>query len=123
MYIINEQPPIVRQRFEDVEVGDIGVSSVAVSELRYEAEKSGRSEQNHAALSKFLLLLVVLPYDEKATHVYGEIRVQREKAGTPVGGMDLLIAAHALALDLTLVTHDVAEFSHVPGLRVESWGE
>lgn len=68
-----------------------------------------------------LSALDVLPIDAAADHCYAGIRLTLERAGTPIGANDLLIAAHALALDLTLVTDNIGEFRRVPGLRVENW--
>ncbi|MEK7271192.1 MAG: type II toxin-antitoxin system VapC family toxin [Planctomycetota bacterium] len=121
IYLINRRPASIRERFERVAVGDIAISAVTASELRYGAEKSARREQNLQALGKFLLPLPVLPYDAAAVEHYGRIRARLERAGTPIGGMDLMIAAHALALGAVLVTHNVSEFRRVPDLSVEDW--
>ena len=65
--------------------------------------------------------LDVVAFDRPSTAVYGKLRTTLEKRGQSIGAMDLLIAAHALALNVRLVTHNVREFSRVPGLRVETW--
>ncbi len=121
IYLIKRKPPEVLQRFISYAVGDIGVSSITVAELCYGVEKSGRPAQNRQALEQFLLPLVVMPFDDEAAQVYGSIRAELERRGTPIGALDLLIAAHALALDVPLVTNNTAEFRRVPGLRVENW--
>jgi tRNA(fMet)-specific endonuclease VapC len=72
-------------------------------------------------LEKFLSPLNVLDYDLDAAQHYGELRAYLEKHGTPIGPLDQQIAAHALALDITLVTNNLREFERVPGLRVENW--
>jgi tRNA(fMet)-specific endonuclease VapC len=82
--------------------------------------KSG-SVRNRATLEKFLSPLVVLDYDLGAARKYGELRAYLEQQGTPIGPLDQQIAAHALALDVTLVTNNVREFERVPGLRLENW--
>jgi len=121
IFVINRRPDSVRRRLELLVPGDVGVSAVTVSELQYGVAKSTAVERNRAALDKFLLPLEILPYDEAAARYYGKMRQHLESCGTPIGPMDLMIAAHALALGLTVVTNNVREFSRVPGLRVEDW--
>lgn len=123
IFIINHQPPLVRARFERVPVGEIGISSVTLSELHYGAAKSGRPTKNMKALRKFLLPLDVLAYDEHAAERYGQLRASLERAGTPIGPMDLMIAAHALSARFTVVTSNRREFDRVPGLVTEDWSE
>jgi tRNA(fMet)-specific endonuclease VapC len=123
IFIINHQPPLVRARFERVPVGEIGISSITLSELQYGAAKSGRPTKNMKALRKFLLPLDVLAYDEQAAERYGQLRASLEKAGTPIGPMDLMIAAHALSARLTVITNNRREFDRVPGLVTEDWTE
>ena len=109
------------RRFEEYEVGEIGVSSVTAAELSYGAEKSAAVEQNREALSRFLLPLEVLAFRDEAAAAYGHVRAALEKAGTPIGPLDTLIAAHAVSLSVTLVTNNTREFSRVPGLEIEDW--
>lgn len=119
--LIRRKLPEVRQRFEAHAVGDIGISSVTESELRFGADKSADPSRNHQRLDHLLLTLPVLPYSSGCAAHYGKIRALLERAGTPIGSMDLLIAAHARSLGLTLVTNNTGEFSRVPGLRLEDW--
>jgi len=121
IYIIKQQPPAVLERFLEYQIGDIGISSVTLSELRYGVAKSTHREKNAKALDEFIIPLEVLPYDEAAAHVYGDIRATLEKAGTPIGSMDLLIAAHAVSLGIPLVTNNTREFSRVPSLNIVDW--
>ncbi len=121
IYLIKRRPTEVLQKFEEYAVGDIGMSSVTAAELRFGAKKSRRPGQNRAALEQFLLPLVVAGFDHTVAVVYGRIRAVLEKRGTPIGPLDTLIAAHALSLDLTLVTNNVREFERVPDLVVENW--
>ena len=109
------------RRFEDHEVGEVGVSSVTAAELHYGAERSSRPEQNLGALGAFLLPLEVLAFGPEAAATYGGLRAALEKAGTPIGPLDTLIAAHAASLGVTLVTNNTREFSRVPGLEIEDW--
>ena len=109
------------RRFEDHEVGEVGVSSVTAAELHYGAEKSSRPEQNLEALGAFLLPLEVLAFDPEGALTYGHVRAALERAGTPIGPLDTLIAAHALSLGVALVTNNVREFGRVLGLELEDW--
>jgi tRNA(fMet)-specific endonuclease VapC len=121
IFLINRRYPGVARRLSRQAVGSVAVSSVTVSELWYGVEKSSRKEQNRAALAKFLLPLEIMPYGEEAAQAYGKIRPLLEKVGRSIGAMDLLIAAHALSLSATLVTHNRGEFQRVTGLKVEDW--
>lgn len=95
-------------------------SLVVAAELRYGAEKKGSSALS-TQLEAILAALEVEPLEAPADEHYGRIRATLERRGTPIGGNDLLIAAHALALGCTLVTDDDAEFARVPGLRCANW--
>ena len=121
IYIIKQKPPEVLKRFLDYQVGEIAISAVTLAELRYGVAKSRYREKNAKALDEFILPLEILPFGEEATQSYGEIRAALEKAGTPIGSMDLMIAAHAVSLDITLVTNNTREFSRVTGLEVADW--
>jgi tRNA(fMet)-specific endonuclease VapC len=121
IYIINRRPESVFDRLRAHRVGDIGISAITVSELRYGAEKSSRPEENHEALDSFLTPLEILEYREAESRTYGMIRSHLERSGKPIGAMDLLIAAHAVSLGAILITQNTREFERVPDLRVESW--
>ncbi|MCP5101682.1 MAG: type II toxin-antitoxin system VapC family toxin [Chloroflexi bacterium] len=121
IYIIKNNPPSVRQRFQSLSAGEVGVSSISVAELQYGVQKSQYVERNQYALSQFLLPLKITGFDEKATVSYGIIRATLEKQGQPIGSLDTLIAAHALSIDCTLVTNNESEFSRVPQLKLENW--
>jgi tRNA(fMet)-specific endonuclease VapC len=121
IYLIRQRPAGALQRFEEFEVGEIGVSAITVSELRYGAEKSSRPEQNAQALERFLLPIEIMDFSAEAAKEYGRIRANLEKQGTPIGPLDTLIAAHVRSLDATLVTNNTREFERVQGLRLEDW--
>jgi tRNA(fMet)-specific endonuclease VapC len=123
IHIIRRRPQAVLRRFEDYGIGEVGISSVTVAELRYGAEKSSRPEQNLEALGRFLLPLEILAFGGEAAAAYGRIRAVLEKAGTPIGPLDTLIAAHAVSMDVTLVTNNTREFQRVPDLEFEDWTE
>ena len=121
IYLIKEQPASVLDRFTAHSVGHIGVSVITLAELAYGIAKSSRPARNRAALEQFVSPLEVASFDREATAVYGRVRTMLEKKGQPIGSMDLLIAAHAISLDVQLITHNVKEFGKVPGLRIEDW--
>ena len=110
----------VRERITVVGEEAVCTSIIVACELRYGAAKKG-SPTLSTRVAQLLLAIDVLPIDEGVDVRYGEIRTALEKAGAPIGANDYLIAAHALASDLTLVTDNVGEFSRVPGLSVENW--
>ncbi|MEY6431504.1 type II toxin-antitoxin system VapC family toxin [Thioalkalicoccus limnaeus] len=95
-------------------------SIIVAAELRFGAAKKG-SERLTARLETVLAALDILPFDEPADRRYGEIRRLLERVGTSIGANDLLIAAHALAHGLILVTANETEFRRVPGLSLENW--
>ena len=120
IYVINARPPAVLERFLAHEADGVGISAITTSELYWGVHKSG-SARNLAALEKFLSPLTVLDYGLAAAQRYGELRAHLDRQGTPIGPLDQQIAAHALALDVTLVTNNLREFERVPGLRFENW--
>lgn len=122
IYIINARPPAVLARFHRYRLGEIGLSSVVAAELAYGVEKSA-STRNREALRMFLAPLELLPFDDKASWTYGEVRADLERRGQPIGSLDTMIAAHALSLNATLVTNNTREFARVSGLRLENWVE
>ena len=121
IYIIKQQPVTVLKRFLEYQIGDIGISSITLSELRYGVAKSTHQEKNAEALDEFIIPLEVVSFGEEAAHVYGDIRAALEKAGTPIGAMDMLIAAHAVSLGIPLVTNNTREFVRIPALNIIDW--
>jgi len=119
--IIKRQPERAIRKLRGKSIGQVGVSTITVSELTFGAETSAHPDQNLSALHEFLLPLEIAPYDESCVFRYGQLRAQLKKMGRPLGALDVLIAAHALALDVVLVTHDTREFSPASGLRLEDW--
>ena len=118
---MNKRPPEVIQKFKTIEVGQIAISSITVSELQYGVSKSKYREENLKRLDEFLTPFQILPYDEHASKFYGEIRSHLENQGTIIGPLDLLIAAHALSQNLIIVTNNEKEFNRIPSLKVENW--
>lgn len=121
IYLIREKPRAILERFNEHAPGDIGISAITLAELEYGVSKSSKPAKNKAALDQFVAPLDVVAFDRAATAVYGKLRATLERKGQSIGAMDLLIAAHALSLNVRLVTHNVREFGRVPGLRIESW--
>jgi tRNA(fMet)-specific endonuclease VapC len=108
------------QRVERYGVANQCVSVISVCELRYGADHRG-SVRLHNEISEILTVIEPVPFTPPVAEVYGRLRQQLTAIGKLIGPNDLFIAAHALALDLTLVTDNIGEFSRVPDLRVENW--
>lgn len=121
IYIIKRKPPAVHERLAKLPVDQIAVSSITLGELRHGVEKSSARERNERVLHQFLAHVAVLTWDDAAAVHYGEIRAFLERKGTPIGAMDLMIAAHARSRQATLVTHNSREFQRVPDLLWEDW--
>ena len=121
IYIIKRRPPEVIRRFQRSEVSRIGISSITLSELFYGASKSAHPARNRIALTQFAAPLKIAPYDDEAAERYGDIRADLEKQGTPIGALDMLLAAHALSLGCTLVTNNTKEFERIPTLKIGNW--
>jgi tRNA(fMet)-specific endonuclease VapC len=112
----------VRRRLERAHHQEIVLCSIVNAELVFGAFKSTRRDENLVKIRKFVERFISIPFDDAATPAYGEIRSGLERAGTPIGPNDLLIAAIAVSHDLTLVTNNVGEFARVPKLKWETWG-
>ena len=121
IYIIKQKPQNVISRFRQAKVSEIGVSSITLSELEYGAVKSSKPEQNKLALAQFLAPIEIPAYDDNAAQHYGKIRAHLERQGTPIGSLDMLIAAHALSLNSVLITNNESEFQRVSSLKIENW--
>jgi len=120
IYIINQRPSKVLSRFRKYKHEEIGISSVSAAELSFGIEQSG-SVKGKEFLEMFLATLKIYPFNEECIWKYGKLRAFLEKKGQPMGTLDTMIAAHALALDMLLVTNHEDEFSVVPGLKTDNW--
>ena len=120
-YIRNNRPETVLDRFRQYKPEDICISSITMAELEYGVCNSSRPEQNRIALMMLLSDISIVPFDANAAIEYGAIRYDLKKNGTPIGANDLLIAAHARSLGLTLITNNTREFERVEGLKLENW--
>jgi tRNA(fMet)-specific endonuclease VapC len=121
IYLIKKHPPKLLERLTRCSPDEVALSTVTVSELAYGVSKSRAHQQNAEALQMFLAPFQVLAYSTEAAFIYGDIRAELDRKGTPIGAMDLLIAAHAKALGATLVSNNLREFRRVPGLESENW--
>jgi tRNA(fMet)-specific endonuclease VapC len=123
IYIIKNRPPEVLTNIRRFSPSALAISAVTVCELEYGASKSSNPEKNRQTLMNFLVPFEVCSFDERASSHCGNIRAYLERSGMWIGAMDLLIAAHARSLSVTLVTNGPKEFEMVPGLRTEDWGK
>ena len=121
VHLLNQRHEAIIWRFRQHNPVDIALCSVVKAELLYGAQRSQRREANLQTLRAYFAPLASLPFDDNAAEHYGQIRADLLAQGQPIGPNDFLIAAIARAHDATLVTHNTAEFSRVPGLRLEDW--
>jgi len=121
VYIIKRKPPDVIERFKEIEISQIGISAITLSELLYGVSKSSKPKQNQIALAQFVAPLEILPYGDEAAQYYGSLRTRLENQGSPIGSLDMLIAAHALWLDCILITNNEREFNRIPNLKTDNW--
>ncbi|MGD8781559.1 MAG: type II toxin-antitoxin system VapC family toxin [Ignavibacteria bacterium] len=118
---MNNKPLKVIQKFLSIPSGEIGISSIILSELWFGAYKSSYPKKNAIALNKFISELQVIPFDYSCSEIYGKIRFELEKKEKNIGAMDLLIAAIALSNNLVLVTNNTREFKRIKQLKIENW--
>lgn len=119
-YLTGRFPTVIR-RIQGCSPEELAVSSIAVAELRYGAEKGAHKERNHERLEVFLADVQCVDFDANAALVYGRLRTTLERRGAMIGPYDMQIAAHALSLAVVLVTDNIREFRRVTGLRVANW--
>ena len=121
IYIIKKKPKQVLDKFLTLSLGSVAISSITLAELHYGMAKSSNPEKNQEALEKFLTPIEILDFSSDATEEYGNMRAELERKGTPIGPLDMLIAAHAKSLDLILVTNNEKEFARIDNLQIENW--
>jgi tRNA(fMet)-specific endonuclease VapC len=125
-YFLRGASPALNQRILNSAPDEITISIISAGELRYGLSRllpSRRAAQLAHQLDGLLTAVAVLALPTEAAQHYGAARSKLEAAGTPIGGNDLWIAAHALSQDLTLVTNNTREFERVPGLKLENWAQ
>lgn len=120
-YIMKRSHEAVLTKLRTVPVSAVGISVITKAELMYGVEMSPRRKQDEAALLAFLRHAATLDWPDVAATHYARIRADLRRRGRMIGANDLLIAAHALALGLVLVTNNVDEFRRVEGLEIENW--
>lgn len=123
IYIIKQKPKSVLKHFQRLQYGDLSVSVITYAELMNGAKKSSKVKYNIKKLNELAELLEIKNFDQNAAIAYGDVRSTLEKKGMVIGSNDLLIAAHALSINCTLVTNNLSEFSRVNGLKIENWVE
>ena len=119
--IIKRRPDTIQARLTALSVEEVGISGIVAAELWYGVAFSQKKKQNETALKDFLDYVTVLDWPFEAGKIYGRIRADLKGKGTPIGAMDILIAAHALFLDAVLVTGNEREFQRVSDLKIENW--
>ena len=119
-YAIKGTIPKVRNRLGKIPMAQIVISVVTEAELRFGIARRPEAKQLRIAVEELLLRVSVLPWDSQAAREYGELRADLERSGTPVGNLDLMIAAHALAADAVLVTNDAA-LRRIKRVKTEDW--
>lgn len=117
--LLNDNRSPTAQRARRHRPNEVGISAIVAHELYYGAFKSQRTSRNVALVDK--LQFEVVEFDHQDARHAGEVRANLAASGTPIGPYDVLIAGQARARDLVLVTHNTAEFSRVPALRIEDW--
>lgn len=122
IYILNNKPEYIKDKFLQYKAGDIAISSISVAELFFfGVEKSRFKESNTIALSAFLANLEVVVFGNQEASVYANVRANLERKKSLIGSMDMLIAATAIANNLALITNNTKEFERVQNLNVENW--
>jgi tRNA(fMet)-specific endonuclease VapC len=119
-YVIKGNFPRVRERLLKVPMAEVGISAVTEAELRSGVARKPEAVKLKTAVGEFLLRVDVLPWDSAAAEQYAEVRADLERTGKPMGNLDLMIAAHALAAQVVLVTHDHV-FRRIKRLKIEDW--
>jgi tRNA(fMet)-specific endonuclease VapC len=123
IYLLNRRTGFetILARIDGLAYEQVVISAITLAELRYGIAKSVKKAANRTKLDFFLHQFDCLPFDAEITGYYGEIRTSLETKGTPIGPLDMLIAAHALSMTATLITDNVREFERVEGLSIENW--
>jgi tRNA(fMet)-specific endonuclease VapC len=121
-YAIKGNFPQVRKQLLEVPMSEVGISAVTEAELRFGAARKAASPHLTLAVEEFLLRVEILPWDSEAAKYYATLRTTLEDSGAPMGNLDMMIAAHALAAEAMLVTHDRV-FHRVKQLRIEDWAK
>ena len=119
-YVIKGNVPLVRERLLKIPMAEVGISVITEAELRFGVARRPEAARLKIAVQEFLLRVEVLPWNSDAAEHYAQTRAALERQGKPMGNLDLMIAAQALAAEAVLVTHDRV-FRRVKGLKIEDW--
>lgn len=120
-YILKKHPASVKVRFDEAGRGELAISTVVLAELYYGAARHARGAEIRREIDDFASRLDIADWDEVAADRYGSLRAELEQQGTPMGAMDLMIAAHAASRGATLVTNNARHFEKVRDLPVVNW--
>lgn len=121
IYAIKHKPEQVFLHLQEHDPADICISAVTYAELVHGVEKSKAVEKNRIALTLLLATIEIMDFDSLAAESYGKIRADLEKAGTPIGPLDMMIAGHAKSRGYIVVTNNTKEFARIKGLKIENW--
>jgi tRNA(fMet)-specific endonuclease VapC len=121
-YFLRRSSPALEKRLHQALAAQtVAISVLTRGELRYGQVAMAADDRRRSLIDQFLLQLPSLPWTEQAADHYGQIKAEHRRLGTPIGELDTQIAAHALAEDLILVTHNTRHFERVPGLSIKDW--
>jgi tRNA(fMet)-specific endonuclease VapC len=121
IYLINSRSEKLVKKFRSCQPENLAVSAITVAELRFGADNSHAVQRNNLALDQFLIPLEIINFDDRAATSYGILRSELEKKGHPIGPLDTLIAAQAIAHDLVVVSNNMREFGRIKALKSENW--
>jgi tRNA(fMet)-specific endonuclease VapC len=120
-YVLRKHPASVKAHFDKAGSDALSISTVVLAELYFGAARHPQGDTIRGEIDDFASRLIVVPWDEAAADHYGAIRALLEKKGSPIGAMDMMIAAHARSREAILVSNNIRHFKKVPGLSVENW--
>ncbi len=123
IYLIKQKSEKIVNKIKEFDIEELCISSITVAELEYGIQKSHYTDRNKLALTEFLVPFKILDYNHAAAVDYGKIRADLEREGRIIGPLDLLIASHARANGLIIVTNNEKEFCRVKGLEIENWAK
>lgn len=121
IYLIKKHPPEVLERFRQIQLKQLYISTITLFELYYGIEKNKSHQRNSAALENFIAPLSIADFTAESAKQAALIRHQLQQKGTPIGAYDIQIAAIALSENMTLLTNNIREFERVQGLKLENW--
>ena len=121
IFLKEKNRKVLEERLRETDPDDVCISAITYAELEYGIEHSNKKEQNRLAIIMALSGIEIQPFDSSAAYHYGKVRQELTSSGEIIGANDMLIAAHAISQDLTLITNNIKEFQRVKGLKVEDW--